>query len=73
MGRTNRMCVYYKTWKESMKQYMLYLTNCSNHNSLIEKDINGNPLTKETALDYAKNIKGHSVYLIEGKKTLIHS
>lgn len=40
-----------------MKKYMLYLTNCSNHNSLIEKDINGNPLTKETALDYAKKNK----------------
>lgn len=56
-----------------MKQYMLYLTNCSNHNSLIEKDINGNPLTKETAIDYAKYIRGNTVYLIEGKKTLIHS
>lgn len=56
-----------------MKKYMLYLTNCSNHNILIEKDINGNPLTKETALDYAKKIRGNTVYLIEGKKILIHS
>jgi hypothetical protein len=56
-----------------MKQYMLYLTNCSNHNSLIEKDIYGNPFTKEIAIDYAKNIRGNTVYLIEGKKTLIHS
>ena len=55
-----------------MKQYMLYLTNCSNHNSLIEKDIDGYPFTKETAIDYAKNIRGNTVYLIEGKKTLIH-
>lgn len=56
-----------------MKQYMLYLTNCSNQNILIEKDINGNPLTKETAIDYAKNIRDNTVYLIEGKKILIHN
>lgn len=56
-----------------MKKYMLYLTNCSNHNSLIENDINGNPFTKETAIDYARKIRGNAVYLIEGKKTLIHS
>lgn len=31
-----------------------------------------NNLTKETAIDYAKNIKGNAVYLIEGKKILIH-
>ena len=47
--------------------------DCGHHNILIEKDINGNPLTKETAIDYARNIRNSTVYLIEGKKILIHS
>lgn len=56
-----------------MKEYMLYITNASNHNSLITKDINGNPFTKESAIEYGKKIRGNCVFLIEGKKTLIHA
>ena len=56
-----------------MKEYMLYITNASNHNSLIEKDAKGEPFTKETAIEYGKQIRGNCVFLIEGKKTLIHA
>lgn len=56
-----------------MKEYMLYVTNASNHNSLITKDAKGQPFTKETAIAYGKQIRGNTVFLIEGKKTLIHS
>lgn len=56
-----------------MKEYMLYITNASNYNSLINKDAKGNPFTKESAIEYGKQIKGNTVYLIEGKKTLIHA
>lgn len=56
-----------------MKKYMLYVTNASNHNRLIEKDSKGKPFTKESAIEYGKQIRGNCVYLIEGKKTLIHS
>lgn len=56
-----------------MKEYMLYITNVSNHNRLETKDIYGRPFTKETAIEYGKKIKGNAVYLIVGKKTLIHS
>lgn len=56
-----------------MKKYMLYVTNASNHNSLIEKDSKDEPFTKESAIEYGKQIRGNCVYLIEGKKTLIHS
>ena len=56
-----------------MKQYMLYFTNASNHNRLIEKDDKGEPFTKDSAIQYGKQIKNNCVYLIEGKKTLIHA
>jgi hypothetical protein len=56
-----------------MKEYMLYVTNASNYNSLITKDIKGNPFTKESAIEYGKKISGNCVFLIEGKKTLIHA
>lgn len=56
-----------------MKEYMLYVTNASNHNNLITKDIRGNAFTKESAIKYGKQIRGNCVFLIEGKKTLIHS
>lgn len=55
-----------------MKEYMLYITNVSNHNRLETKDAKGNPFTKESAIEYGKQIRGNAVYLIEGKKTLIH-
>ena len=56
-----------------MKEYMLYVTNASNHNSLITKDAKGNNFTKESAIEYGKQIKDNCVFLIEGKKTLIHA
>lgn len=56
-----------------MKEYMLYITNASNHNSLITKDAKDNPFTKESAIEYGKQIRGNCVFLIEGKKTLIHA
>lgn len=56
-----------------MKEYMLYVTNASNHNNLITKDAKRQPFTKETAIEYGKQIQGNTVFLIEGKKTLIHS
>lgn len=56
-----------------MKEYMLYITNASNHNRLITKDNEGQPFTKETAIEYGKQIRGNTVFLIEGKKTLIHN
>lgn len=56
-----------------MKEYMLYITNASNYNRLITKDDKGQPFTKKTAIEYGKHIHGNTVFLIEGKKTLIHS
>ena len=56
-----------------MKEYLLYITNCSNHNSLITKNANNEPFkTKKEAIEYGKRITGNTVYLIEGKKSLIH-
>ncbi len=55
-----------------MKQYFLYITNASNYNNLIEKDAYGEPFNKNSAIEYGKQIKNNTVYLIEGKKTLIH-
>lgn len=60
-------------FKLNMKEYMLYITNASNHNNLITKDAKGNPFTKESAIEYGKQIRDNCVFLIEGKRTLIHA
>lgn len=44
----------------------------SNHNRLETKDAKGNPFTKESAIEYGKQIRDNTVFLIEGTKTLIH-